>query len=151
MLRKQRPEDKTLNIGIGIDDTTEADYYVIRGDGALNTFSKEPVDRYRAAKGGKDAVFEVRKMPLVNINRVLKEHLGKAPDIFSIDVEGLDLAILKTLDFDTYKPAIICVETLVWGTKKVETAIEEFVMAKGYDLRGRTFVNSIFVDRKYLA
>ncbi len=151
MLRARRPGDKTLNIGIGIDDTTEADYYVIKGDGALNTFSKDQVDRYKAADGGKDAVVEVKKMPLLNINRVLKENLGKAPDIFSIDVEGLDLAILQTLDFDTFKPPILCVETLVWGTKKVETAIEEFVLSKGYDLRGRTFINSIFVDRKYLS
>ncbi|MFT7621328.1 MAG: FkbM family methyltransferase [Myxococcota bacterium] len=148
MLKARRPEDTTLNIGIGFSDKTEeADYYVIKGDGALNTFSPEQVARYKAAKDGADAVVEVRKMPLVPVNEVLAKHFdGKAPDIFSIDVEGLDLDILKTLDFARFKPAIICVETLVWGTHQLKPEIAELIESKGYVLRGRTFVNSVFVD-----
>ena len=45
-------------------------------------------------------LIKVVKMPLLNINRVIAEHFGGgAPDFLSIDIEGLDFAVLKTLGY----------------------------------------------------
>ncbi len=85
-------------------------------------------------------------MPLVNINRVMEDHFGAAPSFVSIDTEGLDLDILKSLDFRRYRPSVLCVETLVYGTKAVETEILTLMRSKDYTVRGSTFVNTIFVD-----
>ena len=42
-------------------------------------------------------------MPLVPINKVVEENFHrKAPDFISIDLEGLDVAIMKTLDFQGF-------------------------------------------------
>ena len=90
-------------------------------------------------------------MPLININDIIKKHFKGAPNILSLDVEGLDLAILKTLNFKKYRPNVICVETLVVGTKKMETSIVKFLLSKGYVIRGGTFVNTIFVDKNLLS
>ena len=47
-LRKVRTEDKVLNIGVGLDKKDSvADYYIIEGDGQLNTFSKEQMERHK--------------------------------------------------------------------------------------------------------
>ena len=82
-----------LVAGIGIDDTSEADYYVLSDD-QLNTFDKEQAERLTRDTTTK--LIKVVKMPLININRVLAEHFGStAPDYLSIDVEGLEFAILK--------------------------------------------------------
>ncbi len=127
-----------------------ADYYVMRGDGEINTFSKKQVDLYQK-KYGKNSLEKVIKMPLLNINDVIKRHFGgKAPDLVSIDVEGLDLPILKTFDFKTYRPAVFCIETLRFGTKQLRTNIVDWMKKNGYEVRGGTFVNTIFVDKQRL-
>jgi hypothetical protein len=51
------------------------------------------------------------KMPLLNVNAVLSEHFQTAPALFSIDTEGMDLAILQTLDFVRWRPKVFCVES----------------------------------------
>ena len=58
-------------------------------------------------------------MPLVNINKIMQEQFHGAPSLLCIDTEGLDLDILKTLDFTRFRPAIVCVETLKIGTTRV--------------------------------
>jgi hypothetical protein len=68
----------------------------------------------------------------------------------SIDVEGLDLPILKTLQFEKHRPKAICVETLVAGAAEENADIAPFLLAKGYVCRGSSFVNSIFLDKQFL-
>ena len=150
LLKSVRKEDTVLNIGIGITNDTEADYYVFDKNSQLNTFSKERVDEY-IKKYGPDILKEVVKMPLVNINQVLEEHFTDTPNIFSIDVEGLDLDILKTLDFERYRPNLFCVETSVYGTFHVDDEITNFMETKGYTMRANTFTNSIYVDKQLLS
>jgi Methyltransferase FkbM domain len=116
-------------------------------DGAyLNTFSKEEAEIIVSKSRGQRSIEKVVKLPLVNINAIIENHFPKAPDFVSIDTEGLDLEILKSLDFDRYRPAVLCVETLILGTMRVKTEILELMKAKGYSIRGGTFVNTIFVD-----
>ena len=86
-LTSVRPGDTVLNIGIGIIDQSEADYYVISGHLGewLNTFSKEEAERVTSSPGSTNRIEKVLKMPLVNINRVIGEHFQGAPDFVSID------------------------------------------------------------------
>ena len=103
-----------------------------------------------ASPGSVSRVEKVLKMPLVNINKVIGQHFEGAPDFVSIDTEGLDFEILKSLDFDRFRPKIICVETLVVYTTKEDPRIRELMQSKGYTVRGSTFVNTIFVDNRLL-
>ena len=102
-LRRHRPGDTVVQAGIGVADALEADYYEIKGNSMLNTFSSEQVARLQ--RGQPDSVVErVVKMPLLNINRVIAEHLGRAPDLLSTDVEGMDEAIVRALDLLPVSP-----------------------------------------------
>jgi hypothetical protein len=151
-IRSARPGDKVLNIGVGVSDVAEADYYMICGrDGMyLNSFSKEQVDDIVARSDGLRFIEKTLKMPLVNINTIMEEPFHGAPNLLCIDTEGLDLDILKTLDSNRFRPAILCVETLKIGTTKCETDILDLMQAKDYVVRGGTFVNTIFVDNQLL-
>jgi FkbM family methyltransferase len=149
-IRKQRPGDVVVQAGVGIGEAVEADYYVIRGAPTLNTFSPEQVAMYR--KGSpKDPVEKVVKMPLVSVNRLIAECLGQAPDLLSIDVEGLDLDILRSLDFATYRPGAIIAETILMnGGGRDNTGIAGLLISKGYVVRGGSLYNTIFADpRRY--
>lgn len=148
LIKKHRPEDTVLPVGIGIDDQTEADYYVIRGDGQLNTFSKAQADAHE--RENKGAIERVEKRQLVRLDKVLEKHFSAgAPAFVSMDVEGLDLAILKTLDFDRWRPAVFCIETAT-VTGDIDAGIAALLQEKGYVIRGGSAVNTVFVDKKRL-
>jgi FkbM family methyltransferase len=151
-LQAQRPEDKLLCVGVGAARQGSADYYMIGGpDGdLLNTFSKDEADHYAAKSNGFRPVEKVIKMPLVDINTIIEERFYQAPNFVNIDTEGLDLDILRSLDFNHYRPGIICSETLIIGTTQVNMAILDLMRSKDYSIRGSTFVNTIFVDNHLL-
>ena len=149
-LKAKRPGDKVINVGVGSLTTEAADYYMIGGREYLNTFSKEQVKIYRTKSQGTHYVENVIKMPLVNINTIMKKNFPRPPSFLSIDTEGLDLDILKSLDFNRFRPSILCVEMLIFGTKRMETEILDLMRSKDYTIRGGTFVNTIFVDNRLL-
>jgi FkbM family methyltransferase len=148
-LRARRPEDVVVPAGVGVGKATEADYYVIRGKAPLNTFSAQAVAALRA-RGGEDPVERVVKMPLVPVNEIIATHLGKAPDLLSIDVEGMDLDILRTLDFGRFRPGAIVAETIPMRSPGVATPLVKFLVARGYVVRGGSTINTVFVDARRL-
>jgi Methyltransferase FkbM domain len=144
-LRAVRPQDTTLEAGIGVTAAREADYYLMT-ESAWNTFSKEEAEHMTRVTGGGIKVERVVKMPLLEINDVMAKHFDGPPTFLSIDAEGLHLAILKTIDFKRFRPPVICVETLVAGTKRHMPEIPAFMETRKYVVRGSTFVNTLFVD-----
>jgi FkbM family methyltransferase len=150
-LRSKRPRDTVLPVGIGADARNEADFYRTT-DPTWNTFDKETAESYETATLGRIKIVEVIKIPLVNINDVVAEHFaGTAPDFISLDVEGFEVPILKSLNFEKYRPRIFCIETLVAGTVEQKLEAVEFLVSKGYVARGASFVNTILVDQQFLA
>jgi FkbM family methyltransferase len=149
-LRSVRPGDIVLNVGIGVTEQSEADFYCMTID-QWNTFDKEEAERRANAPGSKAKIEKIVKVPLVPINKVIEDHLGgKAPDFISIDVEGLDVAIMKTLDYQRFRPKVICAETLKALSFEMEPEMTEFLAQQGYVARAETFPNTIYVDRKLI-
>jgi FkbM family methyltransferase len=143
-LRAVRTGDVVVNAGVGVIEETEADYYIVEGDGQRNTFSKEEIERDKA-RGIK--VVKVMKMPLLNVNDIIAKNFKTAPALFSVDTEGFDLTILKTLDFERYRPKVFCVEAALENAL-INDDIVAFMQSKGYLFRGGNIVNAMFVDRK---
>jgi FkbM family methyltransferase len=152
-LERVRPRDRTLNVGVGTTpQRTTADFYLIGGPsrGVLNTFSKEEADTIVRGGGGEHFIEKVVQLPLENINTIMERELGKAPNFLSIDTEGMDLEILKTMDFERFRPDVICVETAKLPTNAVEVEILRLLESKRYSARGATYFNTIFVDDRHL-
>lgn len=144
--RRQRGGDTLLNVGIAAEEG-EADFFVLTTP-TLNTFSRAEAERF--ASYGKQRIERVEKIRIRNVNSVIREQFGAAPDLLSLDVEGLDLAILKSLDFAAYAPDVCCVETLSYTEDRSErklTEIIDFMLGHDYFVYADTFVNSIFVRR----
>jgi FkbM family methyltransferase len=152
-LKAKRPGDIVLNVGIGVTDQIEANYFCY-SDPGFNTFNERSVEQRIASSGVKFT--QVVKMPLVSINRVIDEHLnGRAPDFLSIDVEGLDLPILRTLDFQRFRPRVICAETIDEDFRRavpiMAPDVTEFLAEQEYAARAMTYLNTIYVDRSMLS
>jgi FkbM family methyltransferase len=145
-LLKERKGDKCLNLAVTFDDRKEADFYIFSVP-SLNTLSKEEAE-FRE-KTGTAKIEKVIKIRLQNINDIIKENFSTAPDLLSIDIEGIDLDVLKSLDFNKYRPLALCVESITYSETREErkiTDILDFVTSKGYFVYADTHINTIFVD-----
>ena len=147
-LQSARPLDQVVAAGIGVTAAIEGDYYEIKGDPTRNTFSAEYVAELQ--KGRTESVIErVVKMPLININRIIEAQLGgRAPDLLSIDVEGLDYAIIRSLDWSRFRPAVICAETVPVYKGGNASDITTYLRRRGYIPRGGSMFNTIYVDAR---
>ena len=69
-------------------------------------------------------------------------------ELLNVDVEGLDLEVLRSLDFARFRPKMIVVEILGYDLENFKAdAIFELLSAKGYRLTGYTHMNAIFRER----
>jgi FkbM family methyltransferase len=145
--RRRRPWDICINIGIGVGQKTTADFYILSSK-TLNTFSKSEAEKYA---GYGQLIEKVIPIPLATINEILNNYFSeKAPNFISLDIEGLDLEVIKTLDFSKYRPEVFCIETLTYTEDKTEekvSQIVDYMKSKDYFVYADTYINTIFVDR----
>jgi FkbM family methyltransferase len=149
IIQKVRPYDKIINVGVTVSDHNEAEFHIFDMS-AINTFDKDEAER-RVAHGTYK-IKEVVKVPLKKINKIIEENFITFPDFLSIDIEGLDLEVLKSLDFDQFPIPVICVETCTYSESHVrpkDYSIVEFVTSKGYEVYADTYINTIFVNRNW--
>ncbi len=150
-LVSKRKRDICINAGIAFDEKREADFYLFPKEAhGLNTFSKTDADFWEhtgTEEIGKFKVERITKTQLININEVMEKHFTSHPNLINIDVEGLDLQIAKTIDFEKFKPEVFCVETLGFTAGNKETKNQElidFFLDKGYFIYADTYINTIF-------
>jgi FkbM family methyltransferase len=106
-LRKARPRDTTLNLGIAAKSGTLTMHYVPRAPG-MSTFSEQQAKLladagYELEQGGQ---LEVRAL-----DEVLAEHADQPIDFLKVDVEGLEDEVLGGVDWSRWRPRVIVVET----------------------------------------
>jgi FkbM family methyltransferase len=148
---KKRSRDVTLNAGVGLTDGAKSKFYVMETK-TLNTFSKEEAERYQTHENQK--IESIIEIPLLSVNTIIDQYFKECPDLISIDVEGLDYDILTSMNFEKYRPMVICVETLTYSennTQRKLTEILEYLAKKEYCVYADTYINTIFVDQKMLS
>jgi FkbM family methyltransferase len=147
LFRIHRKEDVNLNMGV-YNENQKLIFYLMHPN-TLNTFNKEESDNY-VRMGHKrlgEKLIEVKLLSEI-LNTV---NDGAFPDFMSIDIEGLDLLVLKTINYKTNYPKVICVETTIYDGNKVDqrknTEITEFLLSQGYIIYADTFINTILYKK----
>lgn len=145
--KRERRRDTNLNIGIAPNEGT-LDFFILTNK-TLNTFSKAEAERYVREFGQK--IVAVIPIEVKNFNTVVDLYCQHPPDLVSLDVEGLDLTILKSIEFSKHRPLLFCVETITYSEAGEGGKIEEIdaVMAENeYMKYADTYINTIFIDRQ---
>ena len=110
LFNKFRPRD--INLELPISNSDQILTYYAFNEPALNSFSKE----LSQERNGKNGYFIQQEINLETskLSSVLDNYLPKGIEIdfLSIDVEGLDLDILYSIDWNKYRPKIILIEIL---------------------------------------
>lgn len=149
VIKKHRPNDKIINVGISSSGRIDADFYVFELQG-YNTFVKE--EALHREKNSPYKITRVDKVKLESINSILADNFKSYPDLLSIDIEGLDLEVLRSLDHIKYPIPVICAETCTFSETHIKPKnklIENLMQSKGYLVYADTYVNTIFVNEKW--
>lgn len=110
LFNKLRSRD--INLELAVSDKKEVLTFFLFNEPALNGFS-EKLSKLRDGKG-QYFVENTREIETVTLKEVLDANLREDNqiDFLSIDVEGLDVAVLKSNDFHKYRPKVILIELL---------------------------------------
>lgn len=107
--RAVRPGDTTINFGVAAKPGVNTFYFFDEYSGR-NTFSKAETEANRASYGME--VTAQAEIECVTVNQLVDQYFdGRFPALMNVDLEGVDHAVLQSIDFSRSKPAVICVET----------------------------------------
>ena len=142
LFKKIRPRDTNLEIAVS-EKEQELTYYMFN-EPALNGFSKTISMQHQ------NEHYKIKKMikvPSLPLSKILANHLPKRQiiDVLNVDVEGLDLEVLKSNDWQNYIPKIILVEILYSRLNAIKREpIYNFLETLGYYLVSKLFHTCIF-------
>jgi len=146
-IKKSRKRDVCLNCGVGTGSEKLSDFYRM-SEKTLNTFSKEDAERYESY--GNHKIEEIVQIPLISTDDIIEKHCTDPPNLVSLDVEGFDFEILKSFNFEKYRPNVFCIETLTYVQDNTEQKIHrtiDFMQQNNYFVYADTYINTIFVDK----
>jgi len=90
------------------------------------------------------------KMVSKTLEEILDEHLpaNQQIDFLNIDVEGHDYEVVQSLNFNKYRPTIICIEAHDFAIEKFnENLIATYLISIDYKIIAATYPNVFFKDK----
>ena len=93
---------------------------------------------------------QVQPLDVFPLSRFAPRMTPQSPTLLSVDVEGADLEVLKSNDWSTILPRVICVEELASSLSGDKSEIRLLLEDHGYILSESTVLSSIFVHSSYL-
>ncbi len=131
LFKKYRKEDINLEIPIAKEKKT-IPFYTFN-ESALNTFSEVLAKE----RGVTKKIYQLEACPLSDIlDKYMPSNIQNI-DFMSVDVEGLDLEVLESNNWDKYKPRIIAIESLVTANdiySSLNSEVTKFLETKNYSL-----------------
>jgi FkbM family methyltransferase len=146
--REHRPED--INLELGVSPTPGILTFSVFSATELNGFLPEEVLRQHKARGfERTGEIEIETRTLSSI---LSAHAVDNIDLLSIDVEGMDENILRSLDFQRWRPKLIIAEVL--GASDMASvqrhSITLLLAQNGYTLFSRLHFSAVFMDAAHI-
>ncbi len=126
----ERPNSKVFNCALVSDDFSEP-YVTMKYANLMSivkgAFKSEEADENHVKRGSeiqKNVVPYEIEVPARTLTSILDECNVQEIDLFSLDVEGFELNVLKGLDLNKYKPRYILVEARF--KKEIDVYLSDF-------------------------
>lgn len=149
-LSRVRPRDINLNIGIS-DKNSMLNFYRFDPD-TISTFSKENLNEYQRYGFKLKEIIKIKTKKLSDILSIYIKN--KKIDFFSIDAEGHDLQVLKSNNWNKFRPTLICIESHYHYNKEnifeETTGINKFLTKVGYKKVWSNNINEIYLEKEGL-
>jgi hypothetical protein len=139
-----RPEDVSICALVGPKAET-MEYFRFR-EGAWNTTNAQAARDLAARPDSQTQVVDKRAMTTVPINDILTEYVGDRQfDFLNIDIEGMDEELLYSIDFERFRPKVICIELDL--RRCLTEPMASFLKLRRYEVTSQT-VHSAFLTVK---
>ena len=146
-----RPNDINICAALSSKKST-ATVYFDHSLSSLNTISKEHIFFLKKAFGLNK--LEKRKIRTITLTSILKKNKIRKIDFMNIDIEGSELKVLKTINFNYFDIKVICIEVLnQFFTKRNKInndKIIKILKQNNYILKFKTFANYVFIKNEKL-
>ncbi|MGV3604631.1 MAG: FkbM family methyltransferase [Dyadobacter fermentans] len=142
-----RPNDINLELGIAGEEGSLTFYMF--DEPALNSFSKELSEERN--ENTRYKIIDTKDVMVRRLSKVLEEHIptGQNIDFLTVDVEGLDIEVLESNDWERFRPSMVVVEDLDLDLQNLhKSAVYESLFSKGYVLVGKTLASLIFKSNR---
>ncbi len=136
-----RPEDINIETGIAQEEG-EGKYYQNPKNSSSNTFSEQ----FLRNTGKSTSEFQTVTVKFLPLKSIVHNYWPEnwSFDLLNVDVEGMDLDVLKSNDWERNSPKVVTVE--IGGEKLIDietNPIAEFLLNLGYHICA---INYLFVD-----
>jgi len=143
---KYRSRDINVEMGVGKKEGI-LNYYIFN-EPALNTFSKKIANKINK---GNNFYFlkKIIKVEIKRLDVILRSYIKNCKiDILNVDTEGFDFDVLKSNDWNKYRPKIVLVEILSNNFKSISKhPIVKFLKKKNYEMYAKQ-LNTFFFKNK---
>lgn len=123
--------------------------FFISDDDRVSTISEEFKDWIKENRSYQNYIYVIPK----TLEEILDQYLPENTkiDFMNIDVEGHDLEVLNSNNFEKHRPGIICIEDHTFSfEKKNESKIHQCLIDKNYQVIAYSSPNLYFKDNSYL-
>jgi FkbM family methyltransferase len=140
-----RPEDINIQCAVG-DDEGQKKFYILKNP-QENTLSQEEAHR------NKTNLLSQTTVTVYKLATLLETYKPSdiAIDFLSIDVEGLEMNVLTSNDWERFSPKTIAVEQLRVTTLEelADSDVYRFLKNQGYEFFAKTPCTVFYYSRKY--
>jgi FkbM family methyltransferase len=137
---EQRTNDVNLNVAVS-EQEGELTFYNLSNDSTLSTLDYATAEMMADRL---DLTISTTKVKTIPLEKILNENLNVATiDFMSIDAEGHDVSVLKSNNWEKYRPSLIIVES-----NHEFFEIRAFMDTKDYLHVFNNLYNAVFVDKR---
>ena len=145
-LEQARPRDVNLRLAVA-PEREEREFWLSNPHWGLSTLSP-PHPSDPIPEGFR---FERRSVTTRPLSDIVREHAaGKRIDFLTIDVEGAEESVIRSMDFELSRPTIVIVEAIRPFTyEPSHSDWEPILLAAGYELATFDGINRFYVAREH--
>lgn len=149
---KYRPKDINLEVAVSSKEETVS-YFTCGVADTLNSISRERFSELNIA----DSIQEEIQVPALPLSAIIEKYVqkGQAIDFLNLDVEGFDLVVLTSNDWNKYKPGVIAVEIDGYTANDfIQSETAQYLFNLGYEFCAKTYIlpriaTGFFIHKEY--
>ena len=139
LFTKKRKSDIFINNAVGIGNETLTYYMLEDAFSSMNTLDYSFIKEHNL----ENKIVEKKEIQTVSLKSILSKHLEKDEviDFLDIDVEGFDLEVLQSNDWERFRPKIILVESNTDLKNDLQSEITKYLQSKEYRIICKTLIS----------
>lgn len=151
LFSKRRASDIFINSAIG-NGNENLTYYMLEDQySSMNTLDFGFIQDNNL----EDKIVNKINITTVSLKDVLEKYISENEriDFLDIDVEGFDLNVLKSNDWEKFRPKVVLIETSLDLKDDFDNELSQFLISKNYKIIGKSLItkslgNLFFIDNQ---